>query len=158
MGCGKSTFGKKLANALNYNFIDTDIEIENLAKKTVYELFNSNGEQYFRSLEEHWLKEFNGQKNVISTGGGLPCFNDNMEILNQKGITIYLRRPVKELVNRLINSKKSRPLIVNMSAFELEKYIEHKLAERESFYNLALMKLNRNNQNVNSVIKFLESI
>lgn len=137
MGAGKTSLGKILAKKLGYAFADMDEVIENFTGKSISELFRIHGEDWFRDKETEVLRQLGlGEKNmVIATGGGAPCFNNNMEFINSTGISIFLKMSPKALSNRLLNSKKSvRPLIVNMSEKELLGYIVHKLSEREPFY------------------------
>ena len=127
MGCGKSTLGKKLANNLDFNFIDLDDFIED---------FEINGESYFRKLERFYLLKVIKNKNiVISVGGGTPCFYDNINQMNKNGLTIYINMPTKVLVNRLKSSNKFRPLIEGMKEIELKDFINKTIREREVFYN-----------------------
>lgn len=139
MGCGKSTHGKKLAKLLGYNFIDLDDFISEKFNKTITELFNSLGENEFRKLETLAFQEcINNNKNtVFSTGGGTPCFNDNIKLMKESGIVVYLKLDAKSLFKRLLNSKENRPLLQNKSNEELHSFISKLLLEREHFYNQA---------------------
>lgn len=135
MGCGKSTIGKKIAKLLDIPFIDSDNEIERIHKKTVPELFQDFGESGFRQLEKDYIESLSKETQfVLATGGGLPCFNNNIQLLNELGTTIYLNRPSKELAQRLIKSKTERPLIKGKSLNELVEFIESMLEQRETHY------------------------
>lgn len=135
MGCGKSTIGKRIAKLLAIPFIDSDSEIERIHKKTIPQLFEELGESGFRQLEKEFILSLSSFDNfVLATGGGLPCFNNTMELLNQLGTTIYLRRPSKELARRLIKSKTERPLIKGKTFDELVPFIDSMLEKREEFY------------------------
>ena len=138
MGAGKSTIGKELASRLNYRFIDTDLLIEERENLSISELFQQKGETYFRKVEREVLIEAScyDENFVMSTGGGAPCFMDNMELLNSIGITVYLKMDANDLYNRLVSTKEnSRPLLQNKSSDELLPFISNKLTEREPFYN-----------------------
>lgn len=138
MGCGKSTTGKKLASYLNWTFVDLDGKIEEFCGKTIPQIFSEDGESYFRQIESEVLKNLNtDSKTVISTGGGAPCFEDNMDFMLNKGLTIYLKLTPAQLKKRLIDSKGKRPLIDGLNSEELHLYIEEKLAFRELWYNRA---------------------
>ena len=138
MGSGKTTVGKRLAKKLNLQFIDTDLFIENRYHKSIAAIFEEKGEAGFREIERKALHEITDFENVvISTGGGLPCFFDNMEVMNQTGTTIYLKVSVKELMNRLKNGKQQRPLLKDKSSEEIKNYITINLEKREEFYNKA---------------------
>lgn len=153
MGVGKTSIGKKLANKLDVQFLDTDELLEQQFGMTIAEFFAENGEGTFRIAEKELLNEFDFKNAIVATGGGLPCFNENMETMNSKGITILLDRPAKELQQRLMNSKKQRPLIKNLENNELLRFIEAKLKERLPFYERAKITLDRNSQSSDEIIK-----
>jgi shikimate kinase len=135
MGCGKTSWGKKLATGLGYNFIDLDHVLEAQVGSTIAEYFASHGEDAFRKLESEVLKQTEYPENVIvSTGGGLPCFFDHMEWMNRHGQTLYIQLSPKGLASRLENAKTPRPVLQGKKGEELVEFIEHKLAEREGFY------------------------
>ena len=135
MGCGKTTLGKKLAKHLNYNFIDLDSYIEKKTNKTITEIFENKGEKKFRIVERESLMEVCKKDNfVIATGGGTPCFFDNMQKILDSGKVIYLKKEIEDLLGRLETEKRQRPLIKNKSVKELESFIRNKLSEREYFY------------------------
>lgn len=158
MGSGKTSLGKKLASRLGLTFIDTDKCIEADEGKTISEIFTSSGEQHFRTLEKELVEKIKSQDNMlISTGGGMPCFNNLMEDLNQLGTTIYLKRPAKELAHRIFNSKKIRPLVVGKSFEELVEYIENVLTIREPQYEKAHISVDREIQNISSLELLLKS-
>lgn len=135
MGSGKSTVGKKLASLLEWSYIDLDKKIEEKTGKTIPELFSENGEEYFRNIESEVLRSLKFQTNtVISTGGGTPCHEDNIDFMNETGLTIYLKLNPVQLKSRLSESKGERPLIKDLSNEDLLAFIENKLALREQFY------------------------
>ncbi|MDR0829547.1 MAG: shikimate kinase [Prevotellaceae bacterium] len=138
MGCGKSSTGKKMAQKLGLNFVDTDNFIENRYQKTISQLFEEVGEAKFREIEHKILLELAEFENiVIATGGGMPCFFNNMEIMNAAGKTIYLKLPAAVLYERLKKSKSKRTLLKNIPETDLQNFIEKLLHERENFYNQA---------------------
>ena len=111
MGSGKSTVGNLLAKLLyEYTFIDSDKEIERITGSTISNLFLSKGEHYFRDLESKVLREINTQKIILASGGGMPFYNNNWNVLSKLGTTFFLNQSLQQL---LINCKKStakRPL------------------------------------------------
>jgi len=138
MGSGKTTVGKQLAKKLNLQFIDMDLFIENRYHKSISAIFEEKGEAGFREIERKALSEIIDFENVvISTGGGLPCFFDNMDVMNQAGTTIYLKVNVEELAKRLRTGKQQRPLIKEKNAEEMKDFIAVNLEKREKFYNKA---------------------
>ena len=138
MGSGKSYVGERLATQMNYNFIDLDTYIADNEKLTISDIFQKEGENTFRAKENKYLKVLFDEKNtVIATGGGTPCFHDNMNLMCQNGITIYLYANNTILFSRLKNERAKRPLIANTTDEELLKIIETKVAERSSIYEQA---------------------
>jgi shikimate kinase len=143
MGCGKSTLGKKLALKLGYDFIDLDHQIEKNVGTTIAAYFSANGEDAFRKLESETLKTFSYPNNVVvATGGGAPCFFDNMNWMNANGLSIYIEMPAAALAKRLENGKEKRPLLRGLNEAEMIRFIENKLAERDIFYKRAILTVN----------------
>ncbi|WP_304065689.1 shikimate kinase [Pedobacter glucosidilyticus] len=142
MGCGKSRMGKNLSSKINRPFIDLDTLIESTQHKTVPEIFTELGENGFREIERDLLQNSAiADDAIISTGGGAPCFFDNMDWMNANGLTIFIDPPVKVLADRLINAKTERPLIKGKSFDELVLFVEDKLKERRPFYEKAQISL-----------------
>ena len=139
MGAGKSRLGKRLAKRMNFAFLDADQEIEKANNKTVDELFAELGEDGFRTLETNWLADLNVENTLVALGGGTPCFNNNMELILQKGKSIYLELSAKMLVDRLQSAKGIRPLIepIKDNKDALHQFVQEKLKEREVFYKQA---------------------
>ncbi len=135
MGAGKTTIGKKLAKVLDIGFIDLDKFIESKYHKTIPDIFAEYGEEQFRKLENSALKEVSEIEDVIiSTGGGAPCFYDNMELMNKTGLTIYIRATPEELTSRLRASKTIRPIVASKKDGDLVTFISEHLSERELSY------------------------
>jgi shikimate kinase len=135
MGCGKSTIGRKVADLLGISFIDLDKYIEERYFKTVPAIFAEEGEKAFRDKERTSLIEVSQFEDVvIGTGGGAPCFYDNIELMNNNGVTVYISPDTEVLANRLIKSKTERPLIAGKSREELVLFIEEALKKRSPFY------------------------
>lgn len=158
MGSGKTYWGKQLSQILNFNFIDSDELIENNQGKSIRTIFDENGEAFFRQLEAETVKKIQpDSKFVISTGGGMPCFNDNMTLLNSKGLTIYLKCEVETLVARLMKEKQGRPLVKDKSEYELKEYIQKVLNEREKFYYLSNIVIEEKDQNIDQIKNLIEN-
>jgi shikimate kinase len=138
MGSGKSTAGKKLAAALGWSFIDLDKRIEEHTGITIPDIFSQFGEDYFRNIEAEMLRSLKDNKNtVVSTGGGTPCYGDNMDYMLKTGLTIYLKLTPPQLQSRLSGSKTVRPLIKDLNSGQLLAFIDEKLAVREKWYTRA---------------------
>ncbi|MDD3321026.1 MAG: shikimate kinase [Paludibacter sp.] len=148
MGSGKSTIGKLLAAKLNYSFVDMDAYIEEKQFKSVSQIFAEKGENEFRLLEQKCLHEVAEFEDVIiSTGGGAPCFFDNMEYMKLRGLTVYLNLTANELKDRLESSKANkRPLLANRKGDELLKFISEGLSKREPFYLQAEVHIKNNSE------------
>ena len=140
MGSGKSTVGHHLAHQLEWDFADTDKIISSLSSQSISEIFACQGEQWFREREREILLSLRESNNtVIATGGGLPCFKDNMEIMNRTGITVYLRLPPEILTDRLLHGYRERPLLQNKTPEEISQYVAETLRKREAYYEKAAL-------------------
>ncbi|HEY8401008.1 MAG TPA: shikimate kinase [Cytophagaceae bacterium] len=142
-GSGKSTLGKSLAARLNLTFLDTDHLITEEENRSIEKIFSQDGEAYFRNKErEVLLKVLEKEDVVIATGGGAPCFFDNMEQINKKAISIYIDPPVRAIASRLMNDKSNiRPMVAGKSAQEVLEFLEMKIKERRPYYSQAHIQL-----------------
>jgi shikimate kinase len=135
MGSGKTTTGRKLASMLGWSFIDLDKKIEEHTGKKIPELFSQYGEEYFRNIESEVLRELKTRTDtVISTGGGTPCYGNNMDFMLETGLTLYLKLTPVQLKSRLSESKGERPLLKDITISNLQSFIENRLASREKYY------------------------
>lgn len=159
MGSGKSTLGKQLALEINYSFIDLDKKIEFEEEKSISEIFLSKGEDTFRKLEHQVLQKcISEHKNtVIATGGGTPCFYNNIELMQKNGIVVYLKLNVTYLQQRISNSKKIRPLIPTKNEEKQLEWINQTLAQREVFYNKAHLIVDALNIQASTLLKYLSN-
>lgn len=138
MGCGKSTLGRIASSMSGRSFIDLDSYIEGRFHATVKEIFAERGEDGFRQLERSMLREVGQFEDVIvACGGGTPCFYDNMEWMNDHGVTVYLDTSVGKLFERLKRGRHKRPLIADKSDDELRDFITEALAGRMVHYSKA---------------------
>jgi shikimate kinase len=139
MGSGKTTIGRQLSERLYKSFVDLDTKIESDYLMTISEIFAQQGEDAFRKIEhETLIKVCDTDNQVISVGGGAPCFHNNIDLMNQNGTTVYLKLSAEALANRLIGlpkqARESRPLIANKTKEELFDFITFALQKREQFY------------------------
>lgn len=157
MGSGKTTLGRPLASRLGYEFLDLDKVIEEGEGATVGEIFAARGEEYFRTLERRYLQDIivHGGNAVVSTGGGTPCFNGNMELMNTNGITVYLKLSPGMLADRLMAARVCRPLLAGKSPEELLQYIVDTLAVREEHYERANVVVANPSRDVAKLIDIL---
>ncbi len=142
MGCGKSTLGRRLSKHLGLQFIDMDHYIEERNCKTIPQIFEEEGEAEFRKKERKALEELAQFTDiVIATGGGAPCFFDNIDLMNKSGKTIYMNIHPAILADRLLSSKTERPLIKGKSRDELVNFIDETLKKRNVFYTQAKFQI-----------------
>lgn len=165
MGSGKTHCGKKIAAHFDAPFLDLDEEIERAEKKSISNLFAEGGEAAFRKIEAETLRKIIQQANVVkqsvtavvSCGGGTPCFYENMELMNQHGLTVWMNTPIEVLIERLKKEQEQRPLIAGLSEVEMKNFIINKLKEREFFYNKALLHNNSSDCSIHLIEKKLNN-
>jgi shikimate kinase len=153
-GCGKSTLGKKFAHVLNLPFYDLDHMIEAGEGARITELFSSLGESKFREIEQQYLEKTRSiQKAVIATGGGTPCFFNNMTLMNSLGMSVFLDVPPKEIALRLSeNGISKRPILKGKTREEICVTLEHLRHVRLPFYTKSHITI------VNPDIQFNEQL
>lgn len=136
-GSGKSTLARSLSRRLGCRFVDTDKRVEQMVGASIADIFFYEGEEYFRRSEREALEQVTAldENIVIATGGGLPTWSDNMEWMNHRGVTIYLRRSAEQILSRLSDyGRQKRPLFRGKSDEELLDFMRKQMAERESYY------------------------
>lgn len=158
MGSGKTTWGKKIAAALELPFVDLDHEIVNHIGMSIPEYFSIHGEENFRQLENEFLKKQFGRKGIISTGGGTPCFYDNMDWIKENGIALYLYHTPKSLWSRLSQSDvNKRPVLKGLTGEDLLTFIETKLAERAPYYEQAQIKVEQIHTPLEDIVNLIKT-
>jgi shikimate kinase len=158
MGSGKTTAGKKLASLLGWSFVDLDKMIEEHTGKTIPEIFSQDGEDYFRKIETELLRNlYQGISTIISTGGGAPCYNNNMDFMLESGLTIYLKLTPRQLRSRLSESNGDRPLIKNLDDAKLLSFIEEKLKDRENIYDRSDIIIDGIDLDINMLVSNIKS-
>jgi shikimate kinase len=154
MGSGKSYVARNLSIILNCDFVDMDKIIEEEEGLSINELFEQKGENYFRIKEKDYLEKLDINQNlIVSTGGGTPCFFNNMDLMNEKGLTIYLNRSKEIVLFRLVKGQNKRPLLNGLSKDELEKFYDERLSSRETFYKKA--KIYAYDKDVNEIASLI---
>ncbi|MEI7499447.1 MAG: shikimate kinase [Bacteroidota bacterium] len=158
MASGKSYLGKLLAEKLGYLFLDIDHLFEKRFRISVLDFFMKYDEDSFRKIERSLLHEtLDHDDVVISTGGGTPCFFDNMRFINKGGISIYLHCEIPTLVNRLLHVKRKRPLLKDITAAELEEKVKLQLEERAFYYNQANYTIDMENLDINIILEWIRN-
>jgi len=156
MASGKSVVGKDLAERLNYTFVDLDELFEERFRIAILEFFEKYDEAAFRQIESVLLHETSRYQNtVIATGGGTPCYFDNMDFILQQGKSVYLKMSSENLVKRLRVIRKKRPLLKGLKEDDLEQYVKSQLAKREPFYKKALLTVEGPNYNLEEILRSL---
>ena len=157
MGSGKTLVSKELSILNNFKIFDLDTEISKQNNRSITEIFKEKGEIFFRKTEKEVLEKIlSSEKNIIlSLGGGTPCYYNNIDSINEKTISVFLKTNVKNLAQRLSSEKDKRPLIQNISNEDLPEFIAKHLFERNPFYNQAKITINTDNL---SAIEIAEEI
>ncbi|MDR1951758.1 MAG: shikimate kinase [Bacteroidales bacterium] len=160
MYSGKTTVGKQLAKKLKYDFLDTDTIFETQYQTSISDYFVEFGEAAFRTAERKILEDLKTYPSnvIISTGGGFPCFNNNIELMREIGVVIYLESSVCTVYNRFDKSQSQRPLLANLSKEDAIRKIESHLAEREPFYKQANITLSAENVNFEALVQILSPL
>ncbi len=166
MGSGKNWWGSVLAEHTGIPFYDLDEAVEQAAGMDIVSIFQGKGEGYFREAESRMLEELaakitsagtvgNTLTAIIATGGGTPCFNNNMNRMNELGLTVWLNPSVEELAARLEKETDKRPLLQGKKGKELTDLIAGKLLERKPFYEMAQIEIKNTHIAVEEFLKLL---
>ena len=139
MGVGKTHWGKILSNKLGVPFYDLDEHITEQEGRSINEIFEEDGEEYFRTKERDVLREISEENEsmLLSCGGGAPCFYNNIRFMNEMGVTVWINTPPEILLGRLRQGKEKRPLLKDLSDEQLKAYIVKKNADRRMYYEQA---------------------
>lgn len=157
MGSGKTYWGGQWARQTGLDFKDLDREIEQKLQLSIAEIFETRGEDFFREIESATLREMPLGAGIISCGGGTPCFNGNIDWMNETGTSIYLKASPAYLFNNISAEPFVRPLLKNMNSNEVVYFIESKMAERTPFYSKATITLNVEDISVHTLGKLLQN-
>ena len=157
MGVGKSTIARKLATQLNWELLDLDHVFETRYKISIPDFFKRYDETLFRKLERALLQETKSvERTIISTGGGTPCYYDNMDWMNANGLTVYLKMSPGGLTDRLIHAKKKRPVIIDKSEEELVQFIKKHLQKRAIFYTQSVIHFEAESADIPAMVEILK--
>ena len=141
MYSGKSTVGNLLAQQLGYSFIDLDQAFEQRYHTHITLFFQRYGEAAFRQLESVMLRSITDSQVVVATGGGTPCYHDNMDYILTHGTAVYLQLTTDELCERVAHASRTRPLLAHLQPAERATFVGNQLRQREAFYNRAQIKI-----------------
>ncbi|TDX82857.1 shikimate kinase [Epilithonimonas xixisoli] len=153
MGSGKSHISKNLSQKINFKLIDLDQKISEQHGISIPEIFQTRGEIYFRKEEKRILEQLlNSEENLIlSLGGGTPVYYDNMNIINEKSKSIFLRASVNTLTNRVLLQKNSRPLISKLEDSDIPEFIAKHLFERNPYYSQAHFSIDTDSKTASEI-------
>ena len=153
MGSGKSHISKNLSQKINFKLIDLDQKISEQHGISIPEIFQTRGEIYFSKEEKRILEQLlNSEENLIlSLGGGTPVYYDNMNIINEKSKSIFLRASVNTLTNRVLLQKNSRPLISKLEDSDIPEFIAKHLFERNPYYSQAHFSIDTDSKSASEI-------
>lgn len=159
MGCGKSTIGRKIARYAHLRFVDTDSLVEQREQATVADVITYHGEEYFRGVEHSVLQSTAEEDDlVVSTGGGLPVWGDNMARIGELGVSIYLRRSPQNIISRLSPyGRQKRPKFRGLNDEQLLAFMTSHMAEREPIYSQADITIECDTMTDNEIIDLILS-
>lgn len=155
MGCGKTHWGKQLSQKLQIPFFDLDSAIEEKEERAISSIFADMGEEYFRMLEKDvlYLLTESHDSFVMATGGGTPCFFNNIDYMKNRGTTVWINCSVDCLHSRLVKEKVKRPLISSIPNEELRNFIIKKFSDRKIFYRQAQVIINEDDITLEALIE-----
>jgi shikimate kinase len=154
MGSGKTYWGRQVSEKLRIPFFDLDEQIESYEGKAINEIFAEKGEEYFRLLETdtlHIITESH-ESFVMATGGGTPCYFNNIEYMKNEGTTVWINTPVEILFERLLKEKEKRPLIKNLDDAQLKSFIIKKFSDRKIYYEQADMIVDESEKSMEKIL------
>lgn len=154
MGSGKTYWGRQVSEKLRIPFFDLDEQIESHEGKAINEIFAEKGEEYFRLLETdtlHILSESH-ESFVMATGGGTPCYFNNIEYMKKEGTTVWINTQVDVLFERLLKEKEKRPLIKDLDDAQLKSFIIKKFSDRKIYYEQADMIVDESEKNMEKIL------
>lgn len=154
MASGKSVIGKLLSSKINIDFVDLDAYIENQEKMSITNIFSKKGEIYFRKVESLYLDKLlkEDKSYIISTGGGTPCYGNNLKEIKNSAISIYLKASIKVIYNRLLLESEQRPIVSEIQKNKLEEFIAKHLFERRSFYEQSNFTVDVNDKSIDEIV------
>ena len=159
MGAGKTLVGQRLAEQLKLPWVDLDQRIERVSDYTITETILNKGELFFRKMErEQLILALNEPHFVMSTGGGTPCYYDNIDYMNKHSLTVYLQYSVPELYERLEGHQSDRPLIAHLEGDALREYVGKHLFERAEYYERATFTIKAGTKTVDEIVEEIKEL
>jgi len=155
MGSGKTHWGRQLSQKLGLPFFDMDEQVISSEGKSINEIFEIYGEEYFRLKEKgilHVITETHSSF-VMACGGGSPCYFNNIDYMNQAGTTVWLNTPLNVLFQRLLLEQDKRPLLKDLSDTQLKSFINRKFSDRKIYYEQADVAIDDENISLDHFIE-----
>jgi len=158
MGCGKTSIGKLIAQKLNFDFVDTDTEIEKKFNLSIKEIFDTYGEKHFRKIEFDIFKLFKNSNNIlISSGGGSFCQNNTFNLIKKRFLSVWLDINEETIFKRVRRNQNKRPLIKGLNEIELRNTINGLMFKRRDCYNKADVRIQLDDQKMDETFKKIYS-
>ena len=155
--CGKSTLGKIVSKKTNLKMIDLDEEIAKLENQSIKKIFELKGESYFREIENKILNEIikKNKSFIMATGGGTPCFKNNIDLINKSGVSIYIYTSIDKLEKRLTDNN-NRPLI--KTDFIKKDFLNKLYNKRKVYYEKSKFILSEKKNQVEEIISIIDKL
>lgn len=155
MGTGKTHWGRLLSHKLQIPFFDLDEQVVVQEGKNINEIFADKGEEYFRHLEKETLHIITESHDsfVMATGGGTPCYFNNVEYMNRMGTTVWISTPIDALFERLVKEKQNRPLLKNLDDNQLKRFIIKKFSDRKIYYEQASVIIEEDDKVLEKIVE-----
>ena len=157
MGAGKTHWGRIISQRLSIPFFDLDEQIIKADGRSINDIFAEDGEEAFRVREKevlHTLTENHGSF-IMACGGGSPCYFNNIEFMNDAGLTVWINTPAAILFSRLIKERENRPLLKELTEDQLRGFIHKKFSDRKIYYQQCQVMID--DEEI-SVEKFIEKL
>jgi shikimate kinase len=157
MGSGKTFWGRQLSEKFRLPFFDLDEQIESNEGKTINQLFDEYGEEYFRLLEKDTLHIITESHDsfIMATGGGTPCYFNNIDYMNKAGTTVWVNTSVDILNDRLVKEKDNRPLLKDLDDVQIKNFILKKYADRKIYYEQAEIVMEEESKSIDKIAELI---
>lgn len=152
-GSGKSILGTELSVILGYHFYDLDVEIEVNKSLSIAEFFKQQGAKEFRKVERNNLIKLTNKRRffLMSTGGGTPCYYNNIDFMNKNGTTVFINTDINKIIKRVLKQQGKRPMFSNVNENQLTKKMYALFEKRHEFYKKSQIIVEGDDINIKSI-------